>query len=87
MCMVHEILHTMYEIKEGMLYWIIHVVTDTEGKVLDTISILNIAVHEATNPLIEGYYMLFIKFFSYPPIIGAMKSIFQKYVSTSKGEF
>ena len=62
MCMVHEILHTMYEIKEGMLCWIIHVVTDTEGKVLDTISILNIAVHEATNPLIEGYYMLFINF-------------------------
>ena len=60
--MVHEIFHVMYESKESGFCWGIHVATDTNGKVLKIIAILNSDVLEATNRVIEGSSMRVFNF-------------------------
>ena len=54
MSVVHEICHTIFYINEGKLFWRIHIVTATHGKVLNTIAGFNGDVHEIINPVIEG---------------------------------
>ena len=61
--MVHEIFHDMYESKAGRIYWRIYVAVETHGKVLSITAILNIGVHEATNPVIEGSPVQVFNFF------------------------
>ena len=52
MCMVHEILHDMYDIMEDRLFWIIHVATETHGKLFKTTTSFNSDMHDDTNPVI-----------------------------------
>ena len=54
MRVVHAIFHAMSEGKEGRVFWIIHISTETNGKVLHIISCLDSDVNEATNQVIEG---------------------------------
>ena len=77
MCIVQDIFHAVSEIKEVRLCWSIHVATEVNDKVLNTIAIFNIDIHEATNPVIEGSSMLVLNIFCSRPIRGvATKSIF-----------
>ena len=62
MWMVHEIFHVMSESKESGFCWGSHVATDTNGKVLKIIAILNSDVLEATNRVIEGSSMRVFNF-------------------------
>ena len=48
----------MSESKEGSFCWGIHISTETHSKVLKTVASFNSGVHEATNPLIEGFSIL-----------------------------
>ena len=57
MLVVHEILYAMSDNKEDRNCWIIHVATETQGKLLKIIVILVIYVHESTNPVVEGTSM------------------------------
>ena len=61
--MVHEILHGMFEIKEGILFWGIHVSTKEYGEISNIIAILDSDVHEYTNPVIEWSSMWFLYLF------------------------
>ena len=53
MWMVHEILHDMFESKESMLCWCIHVATEAHGEILKIIVSLESDLHEDTNTVIE----------------------------------
>ena len=52
MWMVHVILHVMSDSMEVRLCWGINVTTETHGKILYTIAILNSYLYESTNPVI-----------------------------------
>ena len=54
---VQEIFHAMSESKEGRTCRRIHAASETNGKVLNIISIFNSDVHEDTNPVIDGKTM------------------------------
>ena len=83
--MVHEIFHAMFESNESMLCWVIHIATETRGKILNIKTSLNSDVHDATNPLIEGSSIWFIKNISPSPmIVVAMNSVFSNHASTGK---
>ena len=51
---MHEILHIMSERKKNRLCLVIHITTYTHDAILNIIACLDINVHEATNPVIEG---------------------------------
>ena len=59
MGMVHAIFHAMPDSKEVRLCWVIHVATETHGKLLKIVASLNSDVHEAANPVIEVSSMWF----------------------------
>ena len=60
MWVVHEIFHAMFEIKESRFYWQINVSTEVHGEILNIIASLDIYVHDATNPVIESFFMWFL---------------------------
>ena len=84
--MLHDIFHAMYDRKEFMFYWGIHVSTDIHCKILKIIESLINDMNEATIPVIEVSSMWFLICFDCSTIIGVyLKSIFSKDVSTVKG--
>ena len=60
--MVYEIFHSMFERKEIGFYCWIHVSTEAHSDILNIIVILDSAVHEYTNPVIEWSSKWFIIF-------------------------
>ena len=61
--MVHGIFDVIYKSKEIMFCWGIHVSTESNGKILNTIASLKSDVHVTTNPVIEGSFIWFLNLF------------------------
>ena len=63
MCIVNDILHSMFDSKQSRLYWGIHVATETHDETLKIIASMDSDVNDSTNSMIEISSMLFINFF------------------------
>ena len=52
--LMHGIFHAISLVKEDRFCWIIHIYTETHGKVLKIIAYLDSYVNDFINPVIQG---------------------------------